>query len=55
MVVINLRDTPKNFDDLRLGGNQIHFEMVRFPLSDVFESSLHRIKSQLEDIENSNR
>lgn len=24
-VVINLRDTPKSFDDMRLAGNQLHY------------------------------
>jgi hypothetical protein len=55
MVVINLRESPKDVAEMRRGGNQLHYEMVKFPLSDSFESSLKRIKSQLDDFKNSNR
>lgn len=40
MVVINLRDKPKNILEMRKGGNQLHYEMVKFPLSDKFDFSL---------------
>ena len=55
MVVINLRESPKDLAEMRRGGNQLHYEMVKFPLSDSFDSSLKRIKSQLDVFKNSNR
>ena len=55
MVAINLRDSPKDLTDMRRGGNQLHYEMVRFPLCDRFDNSLKSIKSQLDDFKNSNR
>jgi len=55
MVVINLRDSPKDLAEMRRGGNQLHYEIVKIPLSEHFESSLKRIKSQLDDFKNSNR
>jgi len=55
MVVINLRDAPKTLKDLRRGGNQLHYEIIKFPLCEKFQSSLERIKSQLDDFKNSHR
>ena len=55
MVVINLRESPKDLAEMRKGGNQLHYEMVRIPLCDRFDSSLKRIKSQLDNFKNSNR
>jgi hypothetical protein len=55
MVVINLRDAPKTLQDLRRGGNQLHYEIIKVPLCDKFQSSLERIKGQLDDFKNSHR
>ena len=55
MVSINAKDIPKNIAEMRMGGNKLKFEMIRFPLSEVFNSSLSRLKSQLDEFKNSNR
>lgn len=49
MVVINLRDVPKSLKEMRKGGNQLHYEMIKFPLSDRFDLALKRLKGQLDE------
>jgi|LauGreDrversion4_2_1035121.scaffolds.fasta_scaffold137586_1 hypothetical protein len=36
MVVINLRDAPKSIKEMRRGSNHLHYEIVKFPLTECF-------------------
>ncbi len=45
MVVINLRDPPNSVKEMKKAGNQLHYEIIRFPITSDLTPSLTRIKS----------
>jgi len=55
MVVINLRDPPMSIKEMKKAGNQLHYEIIRFPITSDLTQALTKIKSQLDDFKTSTK
>lgn len=55
VIPVNLRPTPKNLLEMRAAHNRNHGEVICLPLSGNFETTVARVRQQMNDFKNSHR